>query len=211
MTIPPDDTPENPSVSGSFILTDDPFPDQAHADFFKWVGVCIKEWAGIEARLYEILEFVVRARPQHVSIIFYRTPNFEARLSLVSELVRTILPQRAQKDGGHDHKDVKTWNKLVKDTKELMPTRNLLAHAPVSYILETHVKIEKGGAWKKAGESSGMEIRTSREERLRNNADKFIKDENLESHFKKVRAISDRWDGFLSLLESSYSQESSPS
>ena len=42
-------------------LTDEPFPDKKHEDFFKWVGVCIKEWANIEKGLFDLCSLILGA------------------------------------------------------------------------------------------------------------------------------------------------------
>jgi hypothetical protein len=42
-------------------------------EFFKWVGMCIKEWANIESRLYDLCALILKADPKHVAIVYYRT------------------------------------------------------------------------------------------------------------------------------------------
>jgi hypothetical protein len=55
-------------------------PSYPPAEFYEWVGKCIKEWAVIEALLYEICATVLKADPKHLAIIYYRTPSLEFRL-----------------------------------------------------------------------------------------------------------------------------------
>jgi len=53
--------PDDFRISGSFEVTDNPSPDKEHDEFFKWIGICIKEWAKIEGELFEICKIVLRA------------------------------------------------------------------------------------------------------------------------------------------------------
>jgi hypothetical protein len=44
-------------------------------EFYKWVGICIKEWATIEARLYDICALALKVNPKQVAIVYGRTPT----------------------------------------------------------------------------------------------------------------------------------------
>jgi hypothetical protein len=66
-----------------------PLPTKEYDEFYKWVGICIKVWAAVEDRMFELCGLVLKADPRHVSIIYYRTPTIDARLTLTSDLVET--------------------------------------------------------------------------------------------------------------------------
>jgi hypothetical protein len=108
------------------------FPDGGGPnEFYTMVGRCIKAWANVEDGVFKLCAFALQAPAKQVAIVYFRTPTLDARLELTSELMLSVLPQRARQSGGHDHSDVKRWNTLVADIKNLLPTRNMLAHAPV--------------------------------------------------------------------------------
>lgn len=100
-------------------------------EFHMWIGKCITAWAKVEEHLFDICVKSLGTTQQKAAIVYFRTPTLDTRLKLVDELVRTVLPKRERKDGGHDHEDVKTWNKFRKQIGEILPVRNRLAHHPV--------------------------------------------------------------------------------
>lgn len=100
-------------------------------DFFAWLGKCITAWARVEDHLFEICVHSLGATKQRTAIVYYRTPTLDGRLNLTDELVRTVLPIREKKRGGHDHEDVLAWKKVRNEITSLLPTRNRLAHHPV--------------------------------------------------------------------------------
>lgn len=101
-------------------------------DFYSWIGKCITAWAQVEKRLFTICHRSLNTTKQRAAIIYYRTPTIDSRLKLVDELVRTALPIKQRKNGGHDHKDVIYWDKLRKDITAHFPLRNRIAHQPVT-------------------------------------------------------------------------------
>jgi len=48
--------------------------------------------------MFELCALVLKADPKHVSIVYYRTPTIDARLTLTSDLVASVLPQKKRKD-----------------------------------------------------------------------------------------------------------------
>ncbi len=99
-------------------------------EFYQWVGQCITEWANVERQLFRLCNFALGAGPERTAIIYYRTPTLDSRLDLVEELIRTKLPRRIKADGSHDHPLVIEWKTIIKDVKDLLQTRNLIAHHP---------------------------------------------------------------------------------
>ena len=61
--------------------------------------------------------------------MYYRTPTLDARLSLASDLIRSVIP-RPSRAGEHPHADQKTWNDIDKEFRDLLSVRNRIAHEP---------------------------------------------------------------------------------
>lgn len=108
----------------------------AFDEFFKWVGVSITEWSRVEEQLFVICRKCLKTRYDLAAIAYYRTPQLDARLKLVDELVRATLPQRAKKNGGHDHPDVKQWISVKAEITALLETRRRIAHHPMKASLD---------------------------------------------------------------------------
>ena len=108
-------------------------------EFYRLIGKCIKEWAHVENELFEICVLALKVPRKQAAIIYYKSPSIDARLNLADELLPASLPppQRPKKDGGHDPPLVSRWKKISGDIRELLPIRNLLAHAPVRQVTST--------------------------------------------------------------------------
>jgi hypothetical protein len=186
--------PENWPVRGSFEVTENPSPDKEHDEFFKWIGICIKEWAKIERELFELCSIVLNANIQHIAIIYYRTPSIEARMSLTDDLLTALWPK---KPGQHDPNELVDWKKIRNGIRELLPVRNLIAHAPVNYNIAIAIKVDQSGTSSEVlSQSSWIEIATSPQETLRTGTRASIRhsdgDVNMRTHFRDVRAIWER-------------------
>jgi hypothetical protein len=107
-------------------------PPSTNAEFHMYVGFCITAWANVEEHLFRICARVLNTAEERAAIVYYRTPTLDTRLQLTDELVRTVLPKRTRKSGGHDHPDVIAWNDLKNDIKNELSTRSRIAHNPVS-------------------------------------------------------------------------------
>jgi len=164
-------------------------PSYPPDEFYQWVGKCIKEWAVIEALLYEVYALALKADPKHLAIIYYRTPSVDARLSFVDELVLTTLPQRER--GGRKHPDVIEWMRLVKDIRALLKIRNLLAHAPVGRASITEW-IEDDEGKERTFTNYMLHVTTARNEQLRGRQVESIDQPNLPDHFTDLRVIETR-------------------
>jgi hypothetical protein len=101
-------------------------------EFFLMVGNCITEWARVEDALFNICWRCLGGSKETAAIVYYRTPSIDVRMSLTDELVKSVLPKRARKSGGHDHSDVKLWNDIETDFRDLQQPRNQIAHHPVT-------------------------------------------------------------------------------
>jgi hypothetical protein len=176
---------------------DDPMPE---GEFYQWVGRCIKEWAKIEDMLFEICRRILRTELKRAAIVYYRTPTIDARLSLTDELVLSVLPQRARQSGGHDHPNVTEWRQIVKDIRELLPIRNILAHSRVgrptsraSFAVDDDQPGEVQTSW--------FEIATNFEEQLRGRPELCIIDRHLPDHLADIKSTFSNLDKFFSVLK----------
>jgi hypothetical protein len=107
---------------------------QGDADtFMMWLGSCITEWAKVEEQMFKFCADILGMSTEHTAIIYYRTFTLEGRLSLIDELIDTVIPK--PENGKHRHIDGRTWEGLLKNIKENMPVRNQLAHCPVGPVM----------------------------------------------------------------------------
>ena len=88
--------PPKTKLEGTFSIVDSPSPTKEHDDFYKWIGICIKAWARVEERLFQICKTILCCETVYVSIIYYRTPTIDARLSLTAGFVATLFPAKKQ-------------------------------------------------------------------------------------------------------------------
>jgi hypothetical protein len=188
-------------------FTEDMPLDEREPQFYRWVGICIKEWAKIENSLFEICNFLLKTHRRYVAVVYYRTPTIDARLTLTEELVRMILPQRKRKDGGHDHPDVTTWRNIVTNLRDLLPVRNLMAHAPVSVQHHSEPFVTADGVEALMEKSTWLQIATSWHESLRGKPPNCIQDLELPYHFKKISAAGFDLEKFRLLLHRRYAKK----
>jgi hypothetical protein len=104
---------------------------KAADEFHMMVGYCIADWARIEDELFRIFQACLRASAEQCAIIYYRMPGLDIRLGLVDEIVKSILPKKPKRSGSHEHQDVKRWNRVFTDCKNLLSVRRRIAHHPV--------------------------------------------------------------------------------
>jgi hypothetical protein len=125
-------------------------------DFFTWLGKCITSWAQVEDHLFEICFSSLGCTRHKAAIVYYRTPTLDARLKLTNELIRTVLPGRERKSGGHDHQDVKYWNETRSMIEHELSTRNRLAHHPIEQKKLVPVFIKPDGTQSTDAESEAI-------------------------------------------------------
>lgn len=100
-------------------------------EFHKCVGYSITAWAKVEEWLFELCWRSLASSKECAAIVYFRTPTLDARIQLVDELVRTILPKPERKSGGHAHPDVVAWSSLKQKISSHLSTRRRIAHHPV--------------------------------------------------------------------------------
>jgi hypothetical protein len=169
--------------------TDKPTTQEAAAEFYMMIGYCVAEWAKVQDELFRICHAALRCPKEQAAIVFYRTPQLDARLTLTDELVRLILPKHTA--GAHPHADLKFWNDILKQTRELSSSRNRIAHHPVE--LRSAAKYWNVSYWNVPPES-WFEIYLSENEQLRGrSADKSqpLLLDDLRAHLTLTRGIGE--------------------
>ena len=112
-------------------MTEEKTPlQQRGEEFMMTLGMCVTEWAGIDEQLFHICQRCLGCTQEQAAIVYQRTTTIGARRQLVSDLLATLLPKRA--DQGKHSQDVALWAAVNKTMIDLLPIRNRLAHQPVS-------------------------------------------------------------------------------
>ena len=181
---------ENSSTSGFLFMADLPTVPQRFHEFYEWIGHCITQWSAVENELFLICFSVINCTYGRATIIYYKTPTLEARISLVDELVRNLLPDRERENGGHDHPLVKEWSGIISDLRVIVPQRNLLAHSPVEACLRF-----SSGPFLSDDEPI---VRTCHHEQIRrpNSKEQTMKMPELAAHYDAVIAASIKLKAF---------------
>jgi hypothetical protein len=175
-------------------LTDNPLPDDDHVTFFSWIGVCIKEWAKIEAVLFKLCGHVLGAKPQHVAIVYYRTPSLEGRLQLTNELLSSFFPKNP---GEHDDPIFVTWKNLKNEIQDMMPIRNELAHSPVEYDVKLQIMLDRETNKSSLDTvHSRIKVNTSRDETLRSGKSNSHDVEAIKLHHRDLQNVWSRLNDF---------------
>ena len=179
--------------------------------FYQLIGKCIKEWANVEEKLFDLFVFVLDAPRKQAAIVYYKSPTIDTRLNLTDELVRAKLPERIRKNGGKDHPHLVVWTKLNTAIKDLLPPRNQLAHAPVREVekIERRASLASGDVF--ATLATWLEIVESKGERLRGRGEKKpIRTKDLTTHLKEVEDLSVRISVFHGLIAAKPPEEPAP-
>lgn len=100
-------------------------PSDVEADqFFAAAGRCIAGWSFIDQVLYDIFVIVLGADPAKASIVYYRSHSFSDHLVLTDKIVAVTLAK-----GTPERKE---WDALKRRIDKLLPTRNKIAHHPIT-------------------------------------------------------------------------------
>lgn len=184
--------PNNPSVS------DAPIDSVTGLDeFYSFIGRCLKIWAKIDRDMYLIFTTILGCDEKHASIIYFKTPTFDGRLTLIDELIRTILPET--ENGGQKHPDLLKWMELIKEIRELAEIRNALAHDPVDIKLMAKISVDPDTSTTTSiRHVRHIIIRTSSDERNRGKRDRIILSEELPGKLDEFHAVGQKsWDFFV--------------
>lgn len=161
-------------------------------EFYTLMGNAISNWASVEAYLFKICRAALGASSQRTAIVYGRTPTIESRRLLVNNLLETRLPVR-QQNGGTEHPDTREWNRLTEAMKNLLPTRNQIAHRPMEPHLDWEEK-EDGGVGKT---EMWFAITASEHERARYGGPRGSLDEtDLRNHIRDVWELKEQLADF---------------
>jgi hypothetical protein len=79
----------------------------ASDEFHMWMGMCIAQWATIEAHVFRVCWRALACSEERAAIVYFRLPNLDVRMALTNELVQSVLPKTASGDALHP--DLKAW------------------------------------------------------------------------------------------------------
>lgn len=180
-------------------------------EFHMMLGHCIAVWAEVDDELFRIFRHCVGPYEQ-CSIIYYKTPGLNMRLGLTDELVRSILPKKTRKSGGHDHPDVKAWDKTKLGFGELLAVRRRIAHLPVEMrqVAPPFNNTMFAGAGMLA--EPWFEINFSKHERMRNGTKetKPLKLADLTRHLVTTTVLRDQLSLFFQTVLAKHASPSPP-
>jgi hypothetical protein len=162
-------------------------------EFYTLIGQCVVAWSNVDDELFRIFQHCVGPVEQS-AIVYYRTPGLDVRFGLTDEIVRSVLPKRPRRSGGHDHKDVKAWRQAKGDYKELLGTRRRIAHHPVRMHHSSILDVPDITAMADVLAPSWFEIYVSEHEALREQSSnrRGLKVGDLRNHLVAVLRLSDR-------------------
>jgi hypothetical protein len=171
--------------------------------FHMFIGYCIAEWANIERQLFRICWTASRCPKHQASIIYFRTPTIDARLSLVKELVESVLPKPERKSGGHPHETVVRWRDVESAIRDELSVRRRVAHFPTTFRYDT-----EAGELIRAGESTDLyeytvfELYMSPDEQLRERGiEKLtVAQHDLDAHFRNLSQAARQLDSFFHVV-----------
>jgi hypothetical protein len=162
-----------------------PILDLQLKDFYQLVGQCIKAWATVEDKLFDICDKLLKTDRYFVSVIFFRTPTISSRLDLTDELLAVRFPKTTEQNQKLYHPVVAEWKLIKTEIVRLLPERNSLAHDPVKMNIN-------------ALTPTTFETSTSRKEKLRGKEARRVEETALSRHLSDVNAISQSLEKFIS-------------
>ena len=180
---------------------------QKHGEnFYKTLGLCIAEWARVDDALFRIFRDCLGPHEQS-AIIYYRSPSLDARFGLTNEIVRSVLPKRQRKSGGHDHPAVKAWVAAHAGYKDLLAVRRRVAHHPVGMMVQGMGALgllvgEPPDAW------FVIDVGQHERARVKESNLKAMTISDLHRHQVAVANLRDRLHGFLQGVLIKHAQES---
>jgi hypothetical protein len=164
------------------------------------IGYCIKEWAGVEAALFNTFHEASGTDVVRAAIIYYKTPSIDSRLTLTDEIVQSVMPQPSRKAGGHKTPSAREWIKIKREISSLLKVRNDIAHYPIYLAIELDEQGEikdEGRAWWQIAESQ------SEQHRGRTSSKKPLALIDLVAHWIEVREIHGKLSRFSGHIISS--------
>jgi hypothetical protein len=90
-------------------------------EFYRWLGICIGNWAYIDRRLYQIFHHATGFDQKQSALIYYGNRAFNQRLRMVDNSIRMFWPKEQHKA---------EWRPIYDKVESLSHTRNIFAHQP---------------------------------------------------------------------------------
>ena len=153
-------------------------------EFYMLIGKCIKAWAYVEDRLFELYVLATAGTREANARKFFNLPGAGARLAETDAALR-----RASL--GAD-----PWETIRSSIKAKLNVRNLVAHSPVrkhtNYTMYTWGKPNRTESW--------MEVAISENERLGGKTDSPVRDTDLSDHLAGVERDGAALDAFYGTL-----------
>jgi len=164
----------------------------AYGDFYFHVGHCVKVWAVVEKHLFDVCHIFLGSSKTVAAVVYGRTSTLEMRISLVNDLIKMTYPTKL---GDHDHSNLVTWKAIKKESERLIPTRNVIVHAPAG--MQTTLDLTKlpdlvVNAW--------VEIYAAEHERLRGRAIPPLKIEQVKTHREEATAFAKQISDYVNFL-----------
>jgi hypothetical protein len=106
---------------------------EAGEEFYMWMGYCIGGWATVETMVFRICWKTLGCKEEKAAIVYFKSPTLESRVTLVQELVESVLPKT--QNGKKIHPDLQTWKDIVLHFNDLKHVRSRIAHHPVAPII----------------------------------------------------------------------------
>jgi hypothetical protein len=88
--------------------------------FFFRVGYAVTRWGHVDRALFDFCRFALGTTEEKTAVVFYRSPNISAHLTLADALLTLSLNNRL----------LKRWTTIFGMINEHLPFRNELAHNP---------------------------------------------------------------------------------
>jgi len=166
-------------------------------EFYMWLGHCISSWALVEGELFQICRDAIGCREDQAAIIYVRTPTIASRLKLTDELLQNVLPSR-EDNHGKQHPDAIAWASVRTKCDELIPTRNRLAHQPVTAPNAYLHYFFGGRPDSKPEHNAWIQSHVGGAERLRGNRKgiKPLKLKDLEHHLSQTKLLTEQMKEF---------------
>ena len=101
-----------------------------YTHFFALVGYAITRWAHIDRELFEFFRVALGASAEKAANIFYGYNSISHRLEVADSMMRLSLRRKLL---------IIRWEKIFKETKEILPVRNDLAHNIPTQVIELAV------------------------------------------------------------------------
>ncbi len=181
------------------IIKGPPGSEAAEALFYEWVGRCVKQWALVERELFDLCFLTMHPKHEAAAVVFWRQPNIEVRLSLVTDLLKMRVQPRKKKPGEHDAIELKEWTRLVRDLGELKEVRNFIVHNPTWWRVAVASDPKSGTP--RRGETIFYTVQHRTDKERKPSALEEVHIDDMKAHHKAVVELTTRLRRFVLSVE----------